>query len=219
MKIIQLNLGKNWYYFISQRFRPVGKKRNFKAGDLLYKDSEFYIVVPKKKIKMISWNHAGKKIYEALGGTSKYPNYKVSKSKILFAFQINDEEKVQTCLKCDTIPVKKTYYHDLSVKDLPENYTPSTLPILSNNAEKRAKTLFHKIVSSDPRFSIHGKYLFIKSINYKIYQISLISGIILDTNKKVICIYCSCSKYLPFYDIILSKALTIAYAPKLISTL
>ena len=217
MKRIHLKLGKEWYYFdpYSQRFRQIGNRRTFKAGELLYRDSEFYLVVPRKKLKAISWNYAGKKIYELVNGTSDRHNFNISSKKILFAFQISDEEEVQTCIKRDTVPYASGTYPELD-GDLPLAPSP---PVPSTDTEKRAKTLLHTIVNSSPRLQIRNNSLYIRSINHKVYRISLASGSVHDIKNNFICVYIYNCKDLPLYDIIIAKALAIAYSPNRICTL
>ena len=217
MKPIRLKLGKDWYYFhpTSQRFRPVGNKRTFKAGVLLYRDSEFYLVVPRKKLKAVSWNFAGKKIYEIVNGTSNRRNFKISSKKILFAFRISEEEEVQTCIKRDTVPYASGAFPELEVNQ-PIAPTP---PFPSTEAEKRAKRLLYQIVNSNPRLQIRNNSLYIRSKNHKIYRIGLATGNVHDIENNFVCVQTYNCKDLPLYDIIIAKALAIAYAPNRISTL
>ncbi len=210
MKIIRLNLGPDWYYFTAQRFRPVGKKRNFVAGDLLYRDSEFYLVVPRKKLKKISWNHAGKRIYGELSAIHDRNNFRISKKKILFAFEINPEEEVQTCLKDGTLSFQPTNY-ELAGTNTAQHKMPEF-------AEKRAKAIFCQMVRAHSRLKVRNNSLYVRSRNHRTYRISLKSGVVYDLYDKSICVY-SPSSTLPFYDILLGKALTIAYAPERIYTL
>jgi hypothetical protein len=213
MKAIRLNLGNAWYYFASQKFHPVGNKRNFLPGDLLYRDSEFYRVVPKQKLKKISWTQGGKYLYQVLGGEGSRPNYQISKRKILFAFKPNAEEEVQTCVKPTSFSLKQRAIPEDEVAEIkkPADTSKSRL-----EAQKRAKTLLYNFVRTNNNMVLYEDFLYLRSTNRKFYSISLDTGAVYNiTDKGGRCVRVK-GIDLPMYDIVLAKALVIAYRPNCI---
>ncbi len=216
MKTIQLKLDAAWHFFESnsQQFRPVKNKHNFHHGDLLYKDSEFFLVHRKKKIVPISWCQAGKKIYGNIRNFTRR-SFNVSKQKVVFAFKINADEEVQTSIKPDTYPYP--YERIEPVRIPPSN--KSDKPDLTI-AERRAKELMRHVVSSNPRLSMKGNFLYVNSKNGKSYYISIRNGVVYNSFHRSVCVTMRCGREnIPLYDQIIAKALTIAYAHKRISTL
>ncbi|MHA1652340.1 MAG: hypothetical protein ACTSYB_19315 [Candidatus Helarchaeota archaeon] len=221
-KVIRLNLSNDWLYFDSRKFRPVGNKRNFRPGDLLYRDSEFYVVDRRTKLKKISWPQAGKLIYNKLDAREfekfryRQGPSKLSKQKILFKFQINEEEEVQTSLKVNTFPdiiIFERTHPDLN--DLQQETPRKAI----TGAEKLAKSIFYTVIRKHKCFKIRGVNLIIKSKNGKMYRINLNSGQVFSLKNYPICVASYGSWSLPFFDQVLAKALTIAYAPERIYTL
>ena len=224
-KII-LHLNRDWYYLQSEEFRRVGNRRTFRAGDILYnsRDSEFFLVVPKKKLKAINWAHAGKEIYERTRYTRAGNIHRISKRKILFSFRINEEEEVQTCVKPESFPIiegqtprpippRRPHYHYRYLN------VPTATESPKLDAERRAQALFYDFVRTHAQFSVVKNELKIWSKNGHIYKMNLNTGFVYDANEKYICVWISDRQRLPRYDKIIAKAITIAYAPELISTL
>lgn len=220
-KTIQLKLGNGWYFLDtnSKQFRPVGNKRNFLLGDILYQNSAFYKVVPKRKLQEIGWSHAGKEIYRLIGENTNINTRKISKNKLLFAFKINADEEVQTCVNPSSFPPRRER-NRATISDEIDNEAKNFAQNLSS-AEARAKTLLHKIVHSDHRLKFQkSHHLIINSINHQHYRIDLKTAQVYNHRGVPLCVvvwgqYCN----LPHYDRIIAKALTIAYAPQRISTL
>jgi hypothetical protein len=219
---ITLKLNEDWYYLASDTFCPVGNKRHFSIGEILYntRQDTFFLTVPKKKLKPISEFHAGKKIFEYAGDSQQGRLWKVSKEKSIFAFKINKDEEIQTCLKFKTLPSYKTIAADAS-----RNYPNQAIYNLINHyitpdAERRAKTLFYKIIRNHSRFHVQNHFLVIHSVNENVYRICLRTGSVYAANNLPRCVTVLPHCYpLPHYDKILAKALTIAYAPQRISML
>lgn len=212
MKTLRLNLGIKWFFFDSnsQQFRPVKNKRNFHHGDLLYKDSEFFLVHKKKKMIPISWCRVGKKIYGRLQSTGGQMR-RVSKEKVIFAFGINKDEEVQTSIKPQTFP----FYQE----EIPPTLTSNIKGPILSEAKKRAYSLMYQVAQSQERLRIKGKYIYIKSKNGKNYKICTSTGQVYNGIQSPICVWASNIGNTPLFDQIIAKALTIAYAPKRISTL
>lgn len=221
MATVNLKLNEHWHYLNSQRFHPVGNKRTFKIGTVLYdtKNSEFFLTVPKKKLKPISWVEAGKHIYEQTRDSRFGSVRRVSKKKILFSFKINAEEEVQTCLKRENFPDTINVAHPLPMYRVQTSAPKAS--ISSSQAQLRAKALLFRLVQEHNRFKIQNGYLKVKSINGKIFRISLTSGMVYNRKNAFVCVIIrnQLSYRLPLFDHIISKALTLAYAPQLINTL
>ncbi|HUX98934.1 MAG TPA: hypothetical protein VMV49_05235 [Candidatus Deferrimicrobium sp.] len=220
---VTLKLNEDWYYLASDTFRPVGNKRHFSPGEILYntRQNEFFLTVPKKKLKRISEFHAGKKIYEQTGDSQQGRLRKVSKEKSIFAFKLNKDEEVQTCLKLKTLPSNQRI-----AIEAPRNYPNQEInnPYINYytkpDAERRAKALFYRIIRNHWRFQVQDQFLLIHSVNGKIYKICLRTGYVFTANNLPRCVTVFSYHYLlPHFDKILAKALTIAYSPQRISTL
>lgn len=216
MKTIRLNLDTAWFFFDSksQQFRPVKKKRNFHHGDLLYKDSEFFFVHRKKKVVPISWCHAGKKIYGHTRNLTQR-SFNVSRQKVVFAFEINADEEVQTSIKPHTYP----YPYDRIEPVIPRAPKDPDNPKLTV-AERRAKELMRQVAYNTPRLRMNGNYIIIKSRNGRLYRISIQTGYVYNKLNQTICVAINChGENIPLFDKIIAKALTIAFAPQRIYTL
>src|SRR4030042_2995129 len=99
-KII-LNLPSDWYYFQSNQFIPVRNKKSFEPGDLLYSTriNAFFIAIPKQKLRQISQQQVGKKIYERTKEFQPNQVRKVSKAKSSFAFRMNKKWEITSYVK------------------------------------------------------------------------------------------------------------------------
>ncbi|MHA1277228.1 MAG: hypothetical protein ACTSQI_15495 [Candidatus Helarchaeota archaeon] len=82
--------------------------------------------------------------------------------------------------------------------------------------QKRAKMFFYQIIKSHEAFEIREHVLRIHSYNQKYYSMNLKTGIVKDSTAKLVCISVSRGYSLPFYDLLLIKALVLAYAPHLL---
>jgi hypothetical protein len=218
-KII-LNLPSDWYYFNAGQFIPVRNKRAFAAGDLLYstRTTAFYIATPRQKLRQISQQQLGKQIYRRTKEVQLYQVRRISKEKSSFAFRMNENWEINCYVK--------THQPSRTDVTIASGYAPNGTPLTEEarlaalNANERAKALFHRIIQGDPHFRINGNVLFVKSENGKTYEIELGSGMVRNINGGYVCVYVSTVKgTLPLYDVLIAKALTIAYAPEKISTL
>lgn len=213
MKTVHLNLNKDWYFFDSQQFRPINRKQNFINGDLLYHNSQFYLVHHKKKIVPISWPHAGKILYSRTGNKgSRGRTITVSKLKQIFAFTINAEEEVQTSVKPTNYP-----FNMPDDEPLPESSQDDSKKL--SPPEKIARKLLLECVRSYDRLEIRGNFIMIHSKNHRLYRISMRTRQTYDIKSNPICVTPIYGCSLPHFDVLLAKALTIAYAPHLIRTL
>jgi len=217
-KII-LNLPSDWYYFQSNQFIPVRNKKTFELGDLLYstRTNAFYITTPRQKLRRISQQQLGKQIYRRTTEFQPHQVRRVSKEKSSFTFKMNKKWEI-------TSYVKK-YQPNRIDPTIISGYAPrppltEEARIAALNANERAKSLFYRIIQDDAHFRTNGHVLFIKSENGQTYQIELNSGMVRCFNGGYLCVtVLTGGKTLPLYDIILAKALTIAYGPNKISSL
>ena len=79
--------------------------------------------------------------------------------------------------------------------------------------------LLKSVVKSYPQLELHKEELNIKSLNGKKYKICIKTGVVMDSSGQELCVVAASSYDYPRSDIILSKALTIAFAPNEIYTL
>ncbi|MDD1778632.1 MAG: hypothetical protein LUQ65_10735 [Candidatus Helarchaeota archaeon] len=219
MKKIILNLPSDWYYFHANQFIPVRNKKAFESGDLLYstRTNAFYITTPRQKLRQISQQQLGKQIYRRTTEFQPHQVRRVSKEKSSFTFRMNKRWEITSYMK--------TYQPDRPNVAITTGYVsrpPLTeeARIAALNANERAKCLFYRIIHDDAHFHTNGHVLFIKSENGKTYEIELSSGGVRNFNGGYLCVSVHMGiNTLPLYDVILAKALTIAYAPEKISTL
>ena len=217
-KII-LNLPSDWYYFHSNQFIPVRNKKAFESGDLLYSTriNAFYIATPRQKLKQISQQQLGKQIFKRTTELQPHQVRRVSIEKSSFTFKMNKNWEI-------TSYVKK-YQPNRIDPTITSGYTPrppltEEARIAALNANERAKSLFYRIIQDDAHFRTNGHVLFIKSENGQTYEIELSTGTVRNFNGGYLCVWVSMRQSsLPLYDVIIAKALTIAYAPDKISTL
>ncbi len=183
-----------------------------------FRINAFFIAIPKQKLRQISQQQVGKKIYERTKEFQPNQVRKVSKAKSSFAFRMNKKWEITSYVK--------TNQPDRTNVTIASGYASNgTLlteeaRIAALSANKRAKCLFYRIIQDDAHFRTNRHVLFIKSVNGKTYEIELSSGMVRCFNGGYLCVAVLMGKNtLPHYDVILAKALTIAYAPDKISTL
>ena len=222
---INLHLNCAWYLLTFQRFLPIGAKRSFRQGDLLYCASNmaFYTVVPeKKKLAYATRGQVETIIRQDLVGTRGLGRQSPSKRKVILVFDGSKCQNMKPLLRQDLS------HFELAFQEAPPRprYTgyPWHLPQASSylpdfQAEQRAKKLFQSLMATITQVQIEGKWVRVKSQNGETYQVDLSTGRVYHANGGPICVYVSEREILPLYDKIIAKALTIAFAPDKISTL
>jgi len=91
--------------------------------------------------------------------------------------------------------------------------------VSSAEAEGRSLGLLREVISGDDRLRIVGGAVEVRSVNGRVYYVSLEDGGVRRDDGKRCCVKVRFGFGLPRYDRVLSKALTIAYEPHHIYTL
>jgi hypothetical protein len=195
MTTIQLDLGNGWYYFDAQRLRAVRERQTFSNGDLLYSGNAFY-ELRKRVLRPIRRNKAAKLVYRK----TRNPRIAgiVRRSRDPVTALARDYKKVLSKRRVGRLEARKVC-----------KLTP----------QERAQAFFAHVVEAYGRLWVEGEKLVVRSRNRRTYRISLDSGQVSDTSGAHVCVIIRSRERLPQIDIILAKALTIAYTPQLIYTL
>ena len=230
---IRLKLNENWLKYNGSIFVSVQNQRNFAIGDILKKHKNYFLVT-KKGLKPIKEKMAFKKLikstikenpnYLSVPGYFRWGNNRrsYSRPKQKIKVQHNEIYKKTPCYynKCIMQMTNISITLHISVEEaqiIRDFFTVRRISNYSNSykpeANERAKAILKKIVKNDGRLSIFKDTLVIRSINKKVYTISLKNGEVSSNDKDSICVQLSYTQ-LPLSDEILAKALTIAYQPE-----
>ncbi|MBD3226617.1 MAG: hypothetical protein GF329_00380 [Candidatus Lokiarchaeota archaeon] len=100
-------------------------------------------------------------------------------------------------------------------KDYERNFKDNTFP-----KHSRSYSFLKEVIRKDPHLRISADFLYIRSLNKRRYKINLKTKEVFSKNH-FCCVQIDhkIKKELDDFDIIIAKALTIAYAPEKISTI
>jgi len=227
---IRIKIPEDWEYFFQKSFVKVGKKKSFSIGTIFKRTREEFFQLRKNGLKELRKKCAYRNIMRTI---AKYnpsdlviPYYHGGKKK-----RYVEISSIKTKVPNSSV---KTVISPQPISITVDNFEPCIIEAIENReieiirnqqnrfpkqANHKAMNLLKNVVNSYPQLEFNKDNLKVKSMNGKFYQICMKSGTVKDSSGNQLCVVTSIGNSIPRFDIILAKALVIAFSPKEIYTL
>ncbi|MHA1271094.1 MAG: hypothetical protein ACTSPY_14975 [Candidatus Helarchaeota archaeon] len=206
-EFIKLKLNNSWSYFNGIKFESVFDRKYFKLGSIFKKENKFFCLTH-QGLELLSKHKANKKIIKFLteNTTIKIDVIPVSKKKVKIQIKLLDKMPIEIILNKS----------DPFINQI-DNNTNNTIDNnkLKNEIHDKSQLLLKNIIKINPRITRKGNHLIVRSVDKRIYSIDITtSSVYFNNNQICIIIPYPYNKFLNTIDLVISKALILAYRPQ-----